>query len=140
MMWTDACAPPPPGLVDPARVSIVGGSHGGFLTGHLLGQHPDLFRCGVMRNPVTNIAAMVGLSDIPDWCYVEVMGSEVRGAGREGARRRGGRRGRQAGRACGQEDGDRVDGWGEGAQGLAPLSGMGKAIRQPSQGAPVGST
>lgn len=72
---------PPPGLVDPARVSIVGGSHGGFLTGHLLGQHPALFRCGVMRNPVTNIAAMVGLSDIPDWCYVEVLGSEVRGAG-----------------------------------------------------------
>ncbi|GIL58036.1 hypothetical protein Vafri_13236 [Volvox africanus] len=64
------------GIVDPARVSVVGGSHGGFLTAHLLGQHPGAFRCGVMRNPVTNIAAMVAASDIPDWCYVEVLGSE----------------------------------------------------------------
>ncbi|EFJ40104.1 hypothetical protein VOLCADRAFT_100173 [Volvox carteri f. nagariensis] len=69
------------GLVDPSRVSVVGGSHGGFLTAHLLGQHPGAFRCGVMRNPVTNISAMVAASDIPDWCYVEVLGSE------EGCRR-----------------------------------------------------
>ncbi|GIL78158.1 hypothetical protein Vretimale_7528 [Volvox reticuliferus] len=64
------------GIVDPARVSVVGGSHGGFLTAHLLGQHPRAFRCGVMRNPVTNISAMVAATDIPDWCYVEVLGSE----------------------------------------------------------------
>ncbi|GFR44659.1 hypothetical protein Agub_g5949, partial [Astrephomene gubernaculifera] len=64
------------GLVDPSRVSAVGGSHGGFLTAHLLGQHPDRFRCGVVRNPVTNLSLMVGLSDIPDWCFVEALGSE----------------------------------------------------------------
>ncbi|GLI63346.1 hypothetical protein VaNZ11_006269 [Volvox africanus] len=64
------------GIVNPASVSVVGGSHGGFLTAHLLGQHPGVFRCGVMRNPVTNISAMVAASDIPDWCFVEVLGSE----------------------------------------------------------------
>ncbi|KAG2495995.1 hypothetical protein HYH03_005919 [Edaphochlamys debaryana] len=64
------------GLVDASRVAVVGGSHGGFLTAHLLGQHPDKFRSGVMRNPVTNISAMIAASDIPDWCFVEVLGSE----------------------------------------------------------------
>lgn len=141
-----------PGLVDSARVSVIGGSHGGFLTGHLVGQHPSRFRCAGLRNPVLNIALMVrqqgaeegqstargvlaetavrtfspphcagqdgapckssahlspphthlplplllllcwdnaramllpwlwsqvGLTDIPDWCYVEVFGTEV---------------------------------------------------------------
>ncbi len=60
------------GIVDASRVGIVGGSHGGFLAGHLIGQFPAAFRCAVMRNPVTNISLMVGLSDITDWCYVEV--------------------------------------------------------------------
>ncbi len=39
------------GIADPKRAAVVGGSHGGFLTGHLLGQHPDAFRLGVLRNP-----------------------------------------------------------------------------------------
>jgi acylaminoacyl-peptidase len=64
------------GLVDASRVAVCGGSHGGFLAGHLLGQHPDRFRCGIMRNPVCNIALMTGVSDIPDWCFVETFGSE----------------------------------------------------------------
>jgi acylaminoacyl-peptidase len=29
-----------------------------------------------MRNPVCNIALMTGVSDIPDWCFVETFGSE----------------------------------------------------------------
>lgn len=62
--------------VDLSRVAVCGGSHGGFLTGHLLGQKPDLFRCGIMRNPVCNISLMVNITDIPDWCYVEVFGPE----------------------------------------------------------------
>ncbi len=62
-------------------MSVIGGSHGGFLTGHLVGQYPERFRCGGMRNPVCNLSLMVGLSDIPDWCYVEVMGTQVGGRG-----------------------------------------------------------
>jgi acylaminoacyl-peptidase len=33
-----------PPVVDGTKVGVVGGSHGGFLTGHLLGQHPNLFK------------------------------------------------------------------------------------------------
>jgi hypothetical protein len=63
-------------LVDSSRVCVVGGSHGGFLTGHLIGQQPDMFRAAAMRNPVTNIPAMYSVSDIPDWCYVETYGGK----------------------------------------------------------------
>ena len=62
------------GLVDPARVGICGGSHGGFLAGHCIGQHPELFKVAAMRNPCTNLASMVSSTDIPDWCYVESFG------------------------------------------------------------------
>lgn len=55
------------GAVDGSRASYVGGSHGGFLGGHLAGQHPDRFRCFSLRNPVTSISSMVGITDIPDW-------------------------------------------------------------------------
>ncbi len=60
------------------KVAVTGGSHGGFLTLHLLGQHPDRFDCGVVRNPVTSIAGMVSATDIPDWCFVEALGVGVR--------------------------------------------------------------
>ena len=53
------------------RVAYVGGSHGGFIGAHILGQRPAAFRCAVLRNPVCNIASMVGVTDIPDWCFVE---------------------------------------------------------------------
>jgi len=62
------------GEFDLARVAVVGGSHGGFLALHLLGQHPELFKAGAVRNPVTNIAAMATTTDIPDWTYVEALG------------------------------------------------------------------
>lgn len=48
---------------------------GGFLAGHCIGQHPDLFKVAAMRNPCTNIASMVTATDIPDWCYVETIGT-----------------------------------------------------------------
>ena len=63
------------GLVDPHRIGICGGSHGGFLTAHITAQYPDLFRAAVMRNPVVNLASMVTATDIPDWNYVEARGS-----------------------------------------------------------------
>lgn len=65
------------GFADDERASVCGGSHGGFLTGHLMGQYPQRFKCAGLRNPVLNIALMVGVTDIPDWCYVETYGSEV---------------------------------------------------------------
>lgn len=65
------------GWVDPERVAIVGGSHGGFLAGHLAGQHPGSFRAAVLRNPVLDLSVMIHLSDIPDWCYIEAWGCQV---------------------------------------------------------------
>jgi acylaminoacyl-peptidase len=64
------------GYINKDLVAIVGGSHGGFLCGHMIGQYPDLFRVACMRNPVTNIPSMVGVTDIPDWCFVEALGAD----------------------------------------------------------------
>ena len=36
-------------LIDSNRLCVVGGSHGGFLTGHLIGQYPDKFKSAAMR-------------------------------------------------------------------------------------------
>lgn len=66
------------GFADGTRASVCGGSHGGFLSGHLMGQFPQRFKCAALRNPVLNIALMVGVTDIPDWCYIETYGTEVR--------------------------------------------------------------
>jgi acylaminoacyl-peptidase len=61
--------------IDERRIGICGGSHGGFITGHVTGQYPTAFKAAAMRNPVTNIASMVTGTDIPDWCYVECLGT-----------------------------------------------------------------
>ncbi|XP_060178673.1 acylamino-acid-releasing enzyme-like isoform X2 [Lycium barbarum] len=62
------------GLADPSKITVLGGSHGGFLTTHLIGQAPDKFAAAATRNPVCSIPLMVGTSDIPDWCYAETFG------------------------------------------------------------------
>ncbi|KAG8658648.1 acylamino-acid-releasing enzyme isoform X2 [Manihot esculenta] len=62
------------GLASPSSIAVLGGSHGGFLTTHLIGQAPDKFVAAAARNPVCNLASMVGTTDIPDWCYVETYG------------------------------------------------------------------
>lgn len=49
------------GGIDMDKVSILGGSHGGFIAAHLLGKYPDVYKAGILRNPVTNIGAMVYL-------------------------------------------------------------------------------
>jgi acylaminoacyl-peptidase len=78
------------GGLDPQRVGVIGGSHGGFLGAHLSAvvptaaaggaqqqqegegaaapRFPGPFRCAVLRNPVIDIATMSGTTDIPDWC------------------------------------------------------------------------
>ncbi|KMT01413.1 hypothetical protein BVRB_9g214220 [Beta vulgaris subsp. vulgaris] len=63
-------------LADRSKITVLGGSHGGFLTTHLIGQAPERFAAAAARNPVCNLALMVGTSDIPDWCFVETYGIE----------------------------------------------------------------
>ncbi|KAK9064601.1 hypothetical protein SSX86_015983 [Deinandra increscens subsp. villosa] len=63
------------GLANPSKIAVLGGSHGGFLTTHLIGQAPEKFAAAAARNPVCNLALMVGTSDIPDWCFVETFGT-----------------------------------------------------------------
>eukprot|EP00258_Populus_trichocarpa_P007689 XP_002312565.3 acylamino-acid-releasing enzyme [Populus trichocarpa] len=64
------------GVASPSKIAVIGGSHGGFLTTHLIGQAPDKFVAAAARNPVCNLVSMVGITDIPDWCYVETYGVE----------------------------------------------------------------
>jgi acylaminoacyl-peptidase len=61
-------------MFDRSRTAVVGGSHGGFLAAHLVGQYPSLFKAACLRNPVINIPGMATTTDIPDWCQVEVNG------------------------------------------------------------------
>lgn len=53
--------------IDPAKVCLTGGSHGGFLVTHLSGQYPDVYAAVVSRNPVTDVASMFNSTDIADW-------------------------------------------------------------------------
>ncbi|RYR79508.1 hypothetical protein Ahy_A01g004321 [Arachis hypogaea] len=63
------------GVASPSKITVMGISHGGFLTTHLIGQAPDKFAAAAAINPVCNLALMVGTTDIPDWCYVEAFGT-----------------------------------------------------------------
>ncbi|KAL1676261.1 Alpha/Beta hydrolase protein [Schizophyllum commune] len=55
---------------DPRRLFYTGGSHGGFIGAHIVGQYPDLFGACVLRNPVISVGE-VSTSDMPDWFYNE---------------------------------------------------------------------
>ncbi|KAF8970622.1 Alpha/Beta hydrolase protein [Flammula alnicola] len=54
----------------PGKQFITGGSHGGFLTAHLIGQYPDFFSAAILRNPVISVGE-ISLTDIPDWYFSE---------------------------------------------------------------------
>jgi len=58
-----------PRAFDPRRVAFWGGSHSGFIGGHLIGR-PG-WAAGVLRNPVIDVAAMASATDIPEWCLAE---------------------------------------------------------------------
>ena len=54
------------GHLDPEKLYLYGGSHGGQIVLHLSGQFPDTFKACIARNPVTNIATKVMVADNPD--------------------------------------------------------------------------
>nr|KAI8735644.1 acylamino-acid-releasing enzyme-like isoform X2 [Biomphalaria glabrata] len=58
-------------LIDDKSIFKFGGSHGGFLTIHMIGQYPDTFRAAATRNPVVNLTSLVSTSDIPDWVFAQ---------------------------------------------------------------------
>ena len=69
--WSD-----PHAQFDQSRVFCTGGSHGGFISTHLIGQFPNTYRASAVRNPVTNIASQLVTSDIPEWgCSVSGLDS-----------------------------------------------------------------
>lgn len=58
-------------VVDPARLGVFGGSHGGFLTGHMIGhpEYKDMWKAASLWNPVLDMTYMVNSTDIPDWIF-----------------------------------------------------------------------
>ena len=56
-------------IIDSSKVAVYGGSHGGFLSGWLIG-HPKykhLYSAAAVRNAVLDMNYMNAATDIPDW-------------------------------------------------------------------------
>lgn len=53
-----------------SKLFYLGGSHGGYIGGHVIGQYPDMFAACVLRNPVISAGEM-STTDIPDWYFAE---------------------------------------------------------------------
>ncbi|XP_062466132.1 acylamino-acid-releasing enzyme isoform X2 [Pezoporus occidentalis] len=58
--------------LDPNRLALLAGSHGAFIALHLLTREPKRYRACALRSPVSNLPALLGTSDIPDWRYTSL--------------------------------------------------------------------
>ncbi|XP_065498329.1 acylamino-acid-releasing enzyme isoform X2 [Caloenas nicobarica] len=58
--------------LDPHRLALLAGSHGAFIALHLLTREPKRYQACALRSPVSNLPALLGTSDIPDWRYVSL--------------------------------------------------------------------
>ncbi|GAB0194682.1 acylamino-acid-releasing enzyme-like [Grus japonensis] len=58
--------------LDPRRLALLAGSHGAFIALHLLAREPERYRACALRSPVSNLPALLGTSDIPDWRYTSL--------------------------------------------------------------------
>ena len=63
-------------MCNPSLVIAYGGSHGGFLTGWLLGhpEHQATYAGGILWNPAVDLISSNLTSDIPDWAVNVAMG------------------------------------------------------------------
>ncbi|XP_015496851.1 acylamino-acid-releasing enzyme isoform X8 [Parus major] len=58
--------------LDPHRLALLAGSHGAFIALHLLAREPKRYQACALRSPVSNLPALLGTSDIPDWRYTSL--------------------------------------------------------------------
>ncbi|XP_041874403.1 acylamino-acid-releasing enzyme-like [Corvus kubaryi] len=58
--------------LDPHRLALLAGSHGAFIALHLLTREPEHYQACALRSPVSNLPALLGTSDIPDWRYTSL--------------------------------------------------------------------
>ncbi|XP_066859263.1 acylamino-acid-releasing enzyme isoform X1 [Anser cygnoides] len=58
--------------LDSRCLALLAGSHGAFIALHLLAREPKRYQACALRNPVSNLPALLGTSDIPDWRYVSL--------------------------------------------------------------------
>ena len=66
-------------LVDPQRVCVQGISHGGFLTGWLIG-HPsykDIWAAASLWNANLDLTYFITSADIPDWAFATCLDQEL---------------------------------------------------------------
>jgi dipeptidyl aminopeptidase/acylaminoacyl peptidase len=69
--------------LDPNRVGVLGGSHGGFMTTWLAGNRGDRFRAAISERAVNGIDSFTGSSDI-GWFFADSMyGTDLAGQERQ---------------------------------------------------------